>query len=403
MKVLQLNVNGISGSTGKIVTDIKKVLEAKGHECLVCYGANDNIDNNGYHRICPEFERRMNAAISRLTGVKHGMFTPFSFFRLKKLIEREKPDIVHVHCPNGYIVDIFKLLNYLGKMKVKTILTNHAEFFYTGGCGYSFDCNKWKTGCSGCNVIKGNLSFFDPSRYTWQKFIKAFQCFDKKNLIVTSVSPWTESRAEISPAQMNFLHKVVKNGIDTNTFKIGKISDNVKSKLPDGKPIALHVTAEFTTDKDSIKGGYWIRELARELSNVNFVVASSFTGNLDELPPNIYLWGRTKDQKELAELYNAADVTVLTSKRETFSMIVAESLCCGTPVVGFEAGGPETISIEEYSTFVKYGNLDALANAIENELNQVIDNSAIAEIAQKIYSKEKMAKGYIALYHDIVS
>ena len=41
----------------------------------------------------------------------------------------------------------------------------------------------------------------------------------------------------------------------------------------------------------------------------------------------------------LAEYYSLVDVTVITSFHETFSMVVAESLSCGTPIVGFKAGG----------------------------------------------------------------
>ena len=45
------------------------------------------------------------------------------------------------------------------------------------------------------------------------------------------------------------------------------------------------------------------------------------------------------------QLYSAVDLTLITSQRETFSMPVAESLCCGTPVVGFDTGGiPQQLS-----------------------------------------------------------
>lgn len=36
---------------------------------------------------------------------------------LLNIIKKEKPDIVHLHCLNGYFVDIYKLVNYLKKQK----------------------------------------------------------------------------------------------------------------------------------------------------------------------------------------------------------------------------------------------------------------------------------------------
>ena len=52
-----------------------------------------------------------------------------------------------------------------------------------------------------------------------------------------------------------------------------------------------------------------------------FVVVGS--GDLHmELPENVINVGRVESQKELAAYYSAADVTLLTSKKETFSMIV---------------------------------------------------------------------------------
>lgn len=59
-------------------------------------------------------------------------------------------------------------------------------------------------------------------------------------------------------------------------------------------------------------------------------------------------------------------------------MVTAESLCCGTPVVGFLAGGPESIAIEKFSAFVEYGDL----NAIKESICKII----IANIQKRILS-----------------
>jgi glycosyltransferase involved in cell wall biosynthesis len=113
--------------------------------------------------------------------------------------------------------------------------------------------------------------------------------------------------------------------------------------------------------------------------------------------------GKVKDQKVLAQYYSMADLTVVTSKRETFNMPVAESLACGTPVIGFKAGGPETISIKEYSEFVDYGDIEALASCARKWLNFKNKNSAdISKAADERYSKEKMCERYLEVYKSML-
>lgn len=91
----------------------------------------------------------------------------------------------------------------------------------------------------------------------------------------------------------------------------------------------------------------------------------------------------------------------MASKKETFSMPVAESLCCGTPIVGFLAGGPESIAIPQYSEFVEYGNTELLKEAIEKQINAVIDKNEVAEKAKCKYSSETMARDYYNLYMEL--
>ena len=73
-----------------------------------------------------------------------------------------------------------------------------------------------------------------------------------------------------------------------------------------------------------------------------------------------------KDSEMLSRFYSLADVFVIFSKRETYSMTCAEALCCGTPVVGFKCGAPETVFEEPYAQFLDYGDIDAVRKLLEN-------------------------------------
>ena len=103
----------------------------------------------------------------------------------------------------------------------------------------------------------------------------------------------------------------------------------------------------------------------------------------------------------LAAYYSMADLSVIASERETFSMPVAESLCCGTPVVGFKAGAPEQIALREYSAFVEYGDTDALYVAMQQMLCRSFDRERIAENAAERYGSENMVAEYVRLYDEM--
>ena len=97
-----------------------------------------------------------------------------------------------------------------------------------------------------------------------------------------------------------------------------------------------------------------------------------------------------------------ADGKLLTSDRETYSMVCTESLCCGKPIVGLNAGGPETISIPEYSSFVSYADTNRLYNTLVSMIkkaNYIMDTSE----ALAIYSKESMAQAYLKSYEALLA
>lgn len=400
MKVLQVNCVYKTGSTGKIVYDIHSVLLAKGIESVVCYGRGAKTTDHNVYKTCSELYSKFNNLMSRIRGIMYGGL----FFSTKKLIsviKKENPDVVHLHCINGYFVNIYKIISFLKNSGIKTVLTLHAEFMHTANCGYAIDCEKWKSGCGNCPRFKretGSL-IFDRTHKSWLKMKEAFDGFD--NLVVTSVSPWLMERAKQSPILADKKHVVVLNGLDTTVFKVYDTQDLRDKHGVNGERVVFHATPSFNNDPNHIKGGYYILKLAEMLKdqNIKFIVAGSYDESI-EIPDNMIMLGRVNDQRELARYYSMADATVIASQRETFSMIVAESLSCGTPIVGFKAGAPEQITIPEYSSFVEYGNVEKFKDALDSILKRDYEKTEISGNAHLKYSKEKMLEGYLKEYNN---
>ena len=397
MKILQVNCVYNTGSTGKIMADIHRELTAQGMESVVCYGRGVRVDEPNVHKTCPELYSKANNLLTRLTGVMYGGCL-FSTNKLISIIKKEQPDVVHLHCINGYFVNIYRLVTWLKKHRIKTVLTLHAEFMYTANCGHALDCEKWKTGCGHCPVRKKETRslFLDGTARSWKRMKKAFEGFEQ-DCTVTSVSPWLMERAEQSPILGSLPHVTVLNGLDTGVFRpVDGLRLRQEHAIGD-KKLVLHVTPSFSPEPGHFKGGWYVLELARRMPDTVFAVVGC-RDRVEGLPHNVINVGRLEDQNQLAAWYSTADATLLTSKRETFSMVTAESMCCGTPVVGFLAGGPETIALARWSRFVPQGDTDALERALADTLGDTPDRRALAAAAGDKYSAQTMCRAFLDIY-----
>lgn len=404
MKVLLVNWVYAWGSTGYIARDIKAELEAQGHEVKVAAAVNRGDYDPEVFLFNNERVRLFYWRLSRLGWPMYQGSSQASK-KLINYIKKEKFDIVHLHVLNGSCLNLYKLLDYLSANNIRTVITHHAEFYYTGSCGYAYNCTKFiDEKCKGCpnkNAATSSYAFSNPHS-NWVKMYESFSHFKKENIIFTSVSPWVNSRMELSPIMKGFEGRVVMNGVDTSIFRRRKMTDDDCKEL--AEDYMLYVSANFNPlNKNDVKGGCYLVELAKQMPEHKFIVVATNILNADYLPENIIIWGKAKNQMELARLYSNAKLTVLTSLRETFSMICAESLCCGTPVVGFEAGGPESISIKEYSQFVKFGDIDALRNAVNRHLEISYDRDEIAIKSMQVFSKKCMTEGYIKVYKELLN
>lgn len=410
MTIIQVNVVFGQGSTGKIAADIDARLQAEGLCSVVCYGRKEAprapAREEQPFKFCTEAEAAVHKIANRAGALMYGG-NAWPTRRLIGFIRRRKPDVVHLHCINGYCVNIYRLLRFLAKERIPTVVTHHAEFFYTGNCGHALDCRQFmeEAGCRNCPRPRSATGALWSRRAStaWRRMRDAVQSFERDKLVFTAVSPWVRERSLHSPIVAGYECVTVENGLDTAIFRPTPLSAEQAERWPsNGRRCIVHVTASFSDESGAFKGGDRIVELARRMPDCNFIVVASYSRIVGQLPANVTLWGRAASQTELAALYSAADLTVIASKRETFSMIVAESLCCGTPVAGFEAGGPESIALPDFTAFVSYGDIDALQSAAASLLARRFEPETIAAQAHRRYSKEQMFSGYRAVYQRLL-
>lgn len=403
MKILHVNASDV-GSTGKIIEDISREATKRGWTTifLCARSYKGEVENIKRYIVSSRFAQAVYHRCHYLTGLKYG-FEPFSTARALKIIKKEKPDVVHLHSVNCCTVNVYKILDFLKKNNIPTVITNHAEYFYTGSCSHSFDCLKWKTGCGKCPRLfyASDSKLFDRTHTAWVKMKKSFENF--KNIEIVSVSPWVFERSKSSPIMDGLSQSIILNGVNTEVFK--KVEANsLRDTLGVNKytKIVLQVTASFSdVDKDS-KGGYYLVELAKRMQDKNVLFVVVGNNNVkNKLPDNIKLVGPIYDQEKLNEYYNVADLTIVTSKRETFGMTVAESLCAGTAVVGFESGGSESIAIDEFCSFVPFGDVVKLQVCVVQKLERQ-KTEKIIYISKGLYSDKIMSKKYCDLYKKMI-
>lgn len=404
MKVLQINIFFNEGSTGKIVADIHERLLRDGHESYVVFGRGkdwQSEDSERLYRTTPGRRSEFYRKLTRLTGLRYNI-AGWETRRLLRHIDRIRPDIVHLHCLNCAYIQPFILLRHLGRKGYRVLVTHHADVTITANCDHAFECEKWTTGCGNCATLKSERrSFFiDATHRSWEQMRKSFS--KVRNLFASGVSEWMSARVRRSPFFKGIECRTILNGLDTDGFTYrGKMMSLRKEYgFTTEDKIVAHITPSFSAP---IKGGKYVLELARRLPDVKFLIIGIKDSEISDLPANIYPVGHLDSKDKLSAYYSLADVTLLTSLRESFSMVTAESLCCGTPVVGFKAGAPETITIPEYSRFVDYGDTDALQRALTEMLGEDFDRHEICRQARAKYNAEKMYSQYLDYYKDIIS
>jgi L-malate glycosyltransferase len=129
--------------------------------------------------------------------------------------------------------------------------------------------------------------------------------------------------------------------------------------------------------------------------------AAEATGLLDK---RIFFHGRT-DNVEVYRNLSECSFLVMNSKLETFSLICAEALCCGKPVIATRCGGPEDFLSDETGILIEPGNDVQLSEALQKMILQfrTYDPEKLRSFATDHFSADRIGKMYLEIYQDLLS
>ncbi|MBQ9929655.1 MAG: glycosyltransferase [Oscillospiraceae bacterium] len=401
MKIVQINAVYGVGSTGRIAQDIAHALKAQGHENHIFWAISCRADENAaFYRIGSTLDHKLHALLRRLDG-KQGWHSKAATRKLCRELLKIKPDVVHLHNLHSNYIHLPLLLQFLGENKIPTLITLHDNWMHTSGfCTYYslHNCNQWDKGCTDCPAVDKHLRKSGAKMYR----IKEELYSRIPNLAVNGVSRWTAEAAKQSMLRCAKINTHIYNWIDTQAFKPQENAAEVREKygIPENHKLILGVSQGWSERK----GLQEFLQLADVLKDEATVI---LVGQDNGVPKkeNLRCIGFTNNRQELIDLYSAADLFVNPSRAETFGLVTAEAMSCGTPVVAYNNTGSAELVAPQCGALATDGDAAALVTLTRKLLESQKEtySAACRQWVLENFNKQTQLQKYVELYEKILS
>jgi len=389
--LLQINIVNNVLSTGKICEDISRVATKSGWHSFVAYGRSSKPGVSQIIRIGNAFDTYQHYFLHKVFD-REGLASKKATIEFIKWVKEVQPDIIQLHNIHDHYLNYPILFEYLSSIDTPIVWVQHDCWAFTGGCMYNdlYNCDKWKSGCSGKCPNKRAILCNNSDR---QFELKKSSISRVQNLTFVPVSDWLNRLLKESAHSHRDI-RTIHNGIDIQKFHPIADSDQRNSFS------ILGVAAVWDARKgleDFIK----LREILPREYNITLVGLSD--KQLKTLPSGITGIKRTTNIEELVQLYSNSDVFVNPTYSDNFPTVNLEALACGTPVITYNTGGsPEAID-EKTGVVVEQGNVEALAEAIKKMKEHPLSSEDCRQRAVEHFDKDKCFQKYIDLYEELLA
>lgn len=397
--LLQINIVGNYGSTGRIAEAIGRLALSNGWESYIAHGRFARPSKSKIIKIGSGFDVFLHVLQTRIFD-RQCLGSKQATIKLVKKIKAIKPDIIHLHNLHGYYINISILFDYLANASIPVVWTFHDCWPITGHCIH-FDfvgCDKWKSECDDCPQKKEYPAslFFDRSRKNYKLKKELFT--SAKNITLVPVSAWLAMIIKESYLGQYSVN-IIPNGINLDIFKQIDTTETLNQYGLAEKFVILGVASVWSKRK----GLDDFIALSKLIDNKTIILLIGLNKEqMKDLPNNILGIERTDDVNQLAEFYSVAEVYVNPTWEDNFPTTNLEALACGTPVITYNTGGsPESLS-NTTGFIVEKGDIDGLFKSIQfiQEKGKLYYSDSCRARAVQLFDKDDRYKDYLNLYEE---
>ncbi len=274
--------------------------------------------------------------------------SPFSlknikaYFALKKIIEKEKYDIIHTHTPMGSIITRLAARKVRKKYGTKVIYTAHGFHFYKGA-----------------SII--NWILYYPIEKLFANFTDELITINKE---------------DYNKVKNNFntnVHYLPGVGINKEKFN-KKIKESEKVKLMDEininkEDFVIVQVGELNDNKNQIASLKAMKEIIKTDKSIKLIIAGSGVNEMylkkyvkdNNLMKNVIFLGYRTD---IPKILSISNLLISTSKREGLPVNIIESLFMDVPVIAMNCRGAKDLIKDKINGYVI--EIDDISNLIKN-------------------------------------
>lgn len=163
--------------------------------------------------------------------------------------------------------------------------------------------------------------------------------------------------------------------------------------------------AFFVGRVEEAKGAAEIYTLAKRFPEITFELVGEVNQSVAqwEKPNNVVLVGGLPHEKVIERL-DAADVFLLPSHSEGFSVALVESMARGVPAIATDVGAAADMLADGCGMVVEKGNVDAMEQAIRklesSDIRGAISQAAVAKV-KKSYTIDAVMERFRSIYEQV--
>jgi glycosyltransferase involved in cell wall biosynthesis len=296
-----------------------------------------SISRKFWQRLVSGLLTRLQRLVSDKVLFSLVSYNVYKYQQIRKLGNPENT-ILHFH--NWYNLISNKELLRLNRKGYPVVVTLHDERFFTGGCHYTFRCQKFKTDCHACPELPSVINLL-PSR----NIRSTLNLLEESNSQLAFIAPsqWLKNEALSSLLLKNKRVVFIPNtlGIPTLSEKyINKSSSDTKGVLKIG--IA-------SMDKSSyIKGGDITSEIEAEIAGRNLQIEF------------IYLSQIKIQENSKSKFWDQIDYLLVASRAENSPNVIHEAKHFGIPVIASDIGGISELLDRDYDIAIPEQDLNPI-------------------------------------------